>query len=105
MKIKWKKKAQTEYRKHILYCLREFGRFTTLRFQEKIEKQLGLLEVFPYMGKVEPLLVGRRFEYRSLVVHPFLKLVYYINETKERIVIANLWDTRQEPRQLTEGIS
>ena len=35
-----------------------------------------------------------------MVVHEHYKLVYYINEAKDRIVIADLWDTRQEPRQL-----
>jgi len=42
--------------------------------------------------------------YRSLVVHPHFKLVYYINEAKERIVITNFWDVRREPRELEEEV-
>ena len=42
------------------------------------------------------------YEYRSLVVHPYFKLIYYINVNKEKIVITNLWDVRQEPDKLTK---
>ena len=54
-----------------------------------------LLSQNPRSGKVESLLVGRRYEYRSLVVHPHFKLIYYINEAKEKIVITNFFDTRK----------
>lgn len=54
-----------------------------------------LLSQNPRSRKVEPLLVGRRYEYRSLVVHPHFKLIYYINEAKEKIVITNFFDTRK----------
>lgn len=101
MRIRWKKRAKAEYQKHIVYCLRKFGPYTASRFQEKTDKHLCLLENFPHMGKLEPLLLERRrYEYRSLVVHKRLKLVYYIKD--DIIYIANLWDTRQEPHQLAE---
>ena len=104
MTIKWKKRAEAEYQKYIVYCLDKFGHFATLRFLEKMDKQINLLEKFPHLGKVEPLLVGCCYNYRSLVVHPHFKLVYYINEAKERIVITNFWDVRREPRELVEEV-
>lgn len=100
MVIKWKKRAKAEYQKLIIYCLHEFGPFTAFHFQEKIDNRLCLLENFPCMGKIEPLLLGRRYEYRSLVVHKRLKLIYYVKD--DVIYIANLWDTRKEPQRLTE---
>ena len=104
MTIKWKKRAASEYQKHITYCLHKFGHFAALRFLEKMDNQINLLKDFPHLGKVEPLLVGRRNEYRSLVVHPHFKLVYYINDTKGRIVVVHFWDVRREPQRLAEEI-
>lgn len=58
----------------------------------------------PYLGEVEQLLIGRRLEYRSLVIHKYAKLVYYVNEKKSALFIAALWDTRREPSALVHGI-
>ena len=71
-----------------------------IRFQENIDKQVNLLKAFPYMGKIEPLLWGRCYEYRSWVVHEHFKLIYHIRE--EVIYIANFWDVRREPQSLIQ---
>lgn len=100
MKIEWQKKAKDELQKQLTYCFHEFGYLTTLRFQEKIDKQVNLLKAFPYMGKIEPLLWGRCYEYRSWVVHEHFKLIYHIRD--EVIYIANFWDVRREPQFLIQ---
>lgn len=48
--------------------------------------------------------VGRRFEYRSLVIHEHYKLIYYINDNNGVIYITDLFDTRREPKRLAENI-
>ena len=52
------------------------------------------------MGKVEKTLNKRLVEYRSFVIHPHFKLVYYVNEKKQCVVITYLFDTRQDPEKL-----
>ena len=54
------------------------------------------------MGKIEPLLLGRFYEYRSWVIHEHFKLIYHIID--DVIYIANIWDTRREPQRLTENV-
>ena len=84
-------------RKAAAYCATEFGRTVAYDFLDSVDRQVNLLAEFPEIGKVEPLLKDRKLVYRSLVVHKFFKLIYYVNEKKQRIVIADLWDTRREP--------
>jgi plasmid stabilization system protein ParE len=65
---------------------------------ELIEKSL-LLEEFPQTGQIEPLLLDRKEKFRYLIYKSY-KLIYWINEQKERIEIINLFDCRQNPNQL-----
>ena len=102
MQVKWDKRAMKRLDKATEYGLYKFGEITSIRFYQKIRSYDSLLAEHPRMGKIEPLLIGRRFEYRSLVVHEFFKLIYYINEVKDRIVVADLWDVRKEPRSMKE---
>ena len=102
MQVKWDKRALKRLDKATEYGLYKFGEITSIRFYQKIHSYDSLLAEHPRLGKVEPLLIGRRFEYRSLVVHEFFKLIYYINEVKDRIVVADLWDVRKEPRSMKE---
>lgn len=103
MKIEWVEQADAELRKLIAYSLREFGRFTTLRFYERIDKIESLLKTFPRMGKIEPQLSDKKYEYRSFVVHEHFKMIYRLDEERDIIYIIHLWDTRQEPQTLKEG--
>ena len=104
MQVKWDKRAMKRLDKATEYGLYKFGEITSVRFYQKIRSYDSLLAEHPRLGKVEPLLIGRRFEYRSLVVHEYYKLIYYINEAKGRIVVADFWDVRQEPQLLAENI-
>ena len=51
---------------------------------------------YPGIGSYEPLLVERPEGFRSVVVHRNCKLVYYVDG--DTLYIADLWDTRREPR-------
>lgn len=104
MQVKWDKRAMKRLDKATEYGLYKFGEITSIRFYQKIRSYDSLLAEHPRLGKVEPLLICRRFEYRSLVVHEHYKLIYYINEVKGRIVVADFWDVRQEPQHLAEEV-
>ena len=104
MQVKWDKRAMKRLGKATEYGLYKFGEITSIRFYQKIRSYDSLLAEHPRLGKVEPLLIGRRFEYRSLVVHEYYKLIYYINEVKSRIVVSDFWDVRQEPQHLAEEV-
>ena len=50
MRVEWQEKAKKELQKQLEYCFNKFGCYTTIRIQEKIDKQIRLLAVFPLMG-------------------------------------------------------
>ena len=98
----YRSKARRDLYRVYVYGVNEFGIRTAEKMMQQIDYCVLLLSLNPKLGKVEPILVGHRYEYRSLVVHPHFKLVYYINEIKDRIVITNFWDTRREPQTLIQ---
>lgn len=103
MRLIWYKRAERRLHESAVYSAQEFGKAFAESFMKDVLGQATLLCNHPRIGKVEPLLVSKHaHQYRSLVVHPYFKLIYYINEAKERIVITNFWDTRREPKQLSE---
>lgn len=104
MTLQWHRQAEDELINAVGFCAKNFGKEVASDFLGNVDRQIYLLSAFPQMGKVEPILEGRHREYRSLVMHELFKLVYYINEKKQRIVIADLWDTRREPNKLSRRI-
>ena len=55
---------------------------------------------FPRMAPIEETLMGLSETYRSLLVHPHFKLIYYIDEAAETIYIVDMWDVRRAPINL-----
>ena len=102
MSVIWSQRAVKSL--HLIedYVLREFGENTRLDFMEKAEKIAKNLEQFPDMGKMEPLLAHRNNEYHSCVITPLSKLIYY--RGTKRVVIADIWETRREPKKLAKGL-
>ncbi len=60
-----------------------------------IDHTIGL-EKQPYIGQLEELLSYRPQNFRYLVFKSY-KIIYWINEPKNRIDIAHVFDTRQDP--------
>lgn len=104
MTYQWHRQAEDELLRAVAYCATEFDKAIAKDFLDHIDHQIVLLVSSPKLGKREPLLKGRRREYRSLVIHKLFKLIYYINDEKQRIVIADLWDVRREPAKLIRRI-
>jgi len=65
-----------------------------------IDRTIGLNNN-PYIGQKEELLTNRAQNFRYLVFKNY-KIIYWINKTKNRIDIVNVFDTRQNPVKLNE---
>ena len=101
----WSKKANRKRIAFLTYGEKEFGRKTAAKMNERIESYAQALAGNPYMGIVESLLQGRKQTYRSLVVHKLVKLVYFVDETANRIQIYDVWDTRREPHTQADNVN
>lgn len=66
MTCQWNRQAGNELLRALAYCATEFGTATATDFPGNLDRQTVLLESSPKLGKKEPLLKGRRREYRSL---------------------------------------
>lgn len=53
------------------------------------------------IGQVEDLLIERKQEFRYLVSGNY-KIIYYINLEKDKIIIANIFDARQNPIRMND---
>lgn len=67
---------------------------------EIVDKTIDL-DKNPEIGQIEELLVERKQEFRYLVSGNY-KIIYYISHSTKRIVIANVFDARQNPVKLHE---
>ena len=104
MRSVWSERAKKSL--HIVedYILREFGENKCAEFMEEAEKVALKLEIFPAMGKEEPSLAHRKKLYRSYVITRLSKMIYYVDEKRELIVISDIWDTRREPKAVAKGL-
>ena len=104
MTYKWNKLAEDVFLTAVEYTAMEYGKNIAEKFIDKVDSTVNLIAGHPIIGKIEWQLSHRKHEYRSLVVDEHYKLVYYINSKKLRIVIADMWDTRQNPFKLTRRL-
>ncbi len=104
MRSVWSERAKKSL--HIVedYILREFGEKKRVEFMAEAEKVALQLEIFPTMGKEEPLLAYRKKLYRSYVITRLSKMIYHIDEKRELVIISDVWDTRREPKAVAKGL-
>lgn len=62
------------------------------------------LKLFPQSAPLEPLLSRRSERFRSLLVREIFKIVYFIDDEKNEIVIVTIFDCRQNPRKMKHEI-
>ncbi|PQJ69646.1 type II toxin-antitoxin system RelE/ParE family toxin [Polaribacter butkevichii] len=65
-----------------------------------VDSTIGI-EKQPEIGQIEISLKHRKQEFRYLVFRNY-KIVYWINYDFNRIEIANVFDTRQDPEKINE---
>lgn len=101
MEIIWSDKAYKRWEESADYIFHQYGVHAVIRFKTNIEEWEESLLQSPLISKLEPLLRHRAISYRSIVVNKLNKLIYYIDNDK--IIIADLWDTRREPKTQAES--
>ena len=104
MKAIWSYRATKALHALEAYILKEFGELKRQEYMQQAEKTANKLEKFPNMGRLEPLLAHRKKPYRSVLMTPKTKMIYYIDSDKDRIVIADCWDTRRESKTAAKGL-
>ena len=96
MEIIWSDQAYKKWKETADYILQQYGVDAVIRFKRNIDEWEDSLSQLPLIGQLEPLLRHRQIPYRSVVINKLNKLIYYID--KDKIIIADLWDTRKEPK-------
>lgn len=89
--------------------LEDIYSYYSVKASEKVAKKLinGIVESTigiekqPQIGQIEKSLKHREQEFRYLVFKNY-KFVYWINFDFNRIEIANVFDTRQDPQKISE---
>lgn len=101
LKIFWSQIAEDKLQDIFNYYKFKAGLKTAKKIISQIVNKTDLLEKQPQIGVNEPLLIGRQQEFRYLISTNY-KIIYYINQEMQRIVVANVFDTRQNPEKIKE---
>ena len=102
MRVLWSNRAERGLRQVEKYILRDFGEDTRSKFMSEVKHISYLLETSPQIGNLDSLFAQHQIAYRSIIIHHFSKLVYYIEKDSVRIVA--FWDTRREPKKQAEKL-
>ena len=100
--INWSKRAERSYGQIFDYIADEFGKTRAQKYAAKVYTETNKLHANPRLGQEEPLLEGARYEFRRLVIEDLTKVIYRI--TDDSIEIADVWDTRQDPKELVQRL-
>lgn len=85
--------------------VQDSGTRAARRFVNNITKKILSLDKHPLQNPLEPMLEGTSIKWRSLVVHPYFKVIYFVDEQNSLVYIADIWDTRMNPEDLTYQIN
>jgi plasmid stabilization system protein ParE len=96
-KIDWSDDALTHLQELIDYLRDEAGELTVTKITSKITRRIDLLATQPEFGQREPLLEGKRHEYRRLIEGRY-KIIYRVEG--DTVYISAIFDTRQNPDRL-----
>lgn len=102
MRVKWLPQAKKQLRFTARYIQKTFGNKTKDDFLREVRNANNTISRNPNIGIEESLLSGRAIPYRSLLVNRLNKIVYRI--LTDHIEVSAFWDTRREPKKLTEGL-
>lgn len=97
VKIVWTKKSFQQLERAIKYIRDEQGVSYAEIVLEKILASTRNLENNPRLGKIEPLLEHKKFDYRFIVVWSY-KIIYRI--TKDSVIISRIFHTSRNPKKL-----
>jgi len=98
-KIIWSDFAETELDKIFDYYAEKAGLQVAKKIVEKIISEPDKILSHPEITQVEELLLDRENDYRYLVCDNY-KIIYSIDLKQKLIMIADVFDTRQNPTKI-----
>lgn len=101
LKVFWTRFAELKLEDIFSYYKYRAGVKTAQKIVTGITDKTIALTKNPEIGQVEELLKERPQQFRYLVYTNY-KIIYRINQDKNRIVIDNVFDTRQNPLKIQE---
>lgn len=92
MQSVWEKRFRQVVQAYVVKGVDTFGERVALSHFEKLKVKLTTLEKYPELGFPEPLLAGKKREYRTLVFEKRYKIIYSIDYQKEIVYLHDFWD-------------
>ena len=87
----------------LLSCNQDFYSQNTIRqFYTRYKHLRLLLQDNPQLGQHEPILKEFKLEYRRVLIDPYFKIIYTINNNV--LYLVDIWDTRRDPNKLRSRI-
>jgi len=102
MNITTSKKFQERIEDFFEYCQLNYGMTITQKKRDEYNKILDRILIFPESGRVEPLLVGKKKDYRTVNFEKDFKIIYTVG--KDEIRLENLWYMKRNPKSLKKDI-
>jgi len=100
MTIYWSDFARLKLREIFDFYKAEAGTHVARKLVSKLIDSTVLLEQNSEIGQREELLQNRTEDFRYLV-HSHYKILYWIDSSANRIVIAHVFDCRQNPTKMS----
>ena len=97
----WSQHAEEKLEDIFNYYKQKAGVTTARKLVSSIIDCTINLNKNPEIGQREELLKSRKQNFRYLVYTNY-KIIYWINYNKERLEIANIYDTRQNPDKMIQ---
>jgi plasmid stabilization system protein ParE len=104
MEVKWTEFAECKLRSIFDYYLEVAEDKVAKNMISEIVNSADSLSLMPYKASKEESLPKCNFVYRSLTVMKIFKIVYFIDEQLNNIVISTIWDCRQNPYNLQKEL-
>lgn len=101
LEVFWTEFAKNKLEEIFDYYKLKANRNVAIKIVDGIVDQTIGLDKMPEIGQIEEILKDDEREFRYLVYTNY-KIVYFINKNAGRIVIANVFDTRQNPEKLKQ---
>lgn len=101
LEVYWTQLAENKLQAIFSYYVDKAGLKIARKVVNQIVDRTVKLKYQPYIGVREELLKNRSQEFRYLVSTNY-KIIYYINLETKRIMIANVFDARQNPIKMQE---
>jgi plasmid stabilization system protein ParE len=104
MVIQWHWLADEQLNEIHDYALSEWGETKAKKTVANFRTAISRLSDWPYSAPIELLLEGESEEYRSMVIKRLHKVIYFVDEEKDSVVIFDIWDCRQDPETLRQRV-